>query len=142
MGIVARYNSQDISIYLSHVLQNIEQRIIALFNKEGRKFVDDAKAMTAKEGSFNNRTFNLRSSIGYYIFANGKLVDQYFSGNAEGKRAADEAVLNIPMLSRGYQLIGIAGMDYAVAVESRGYNVITVQATMTIVSLRSQLKAA
>lgn len=138
MGLRPLYSPKDISIYISHVFQNVERSIIGIFQKDGKEFVDRAKAMTANEGSFNNDTWNLRSSIGYYIFAGPKLVDSYFEGNPEGKTAADEAVARIPRIN-GYQLIGIAGMFYAIYVESKGYNVISTQANIAFVNIRSHL---
>jgi hypothetical protein len=138
VGLKAKYTPQDIAIYLSHVFQNIEKSVIAVFKQDGKEFVDKAKAMTAQEGSFNNRTWNLRSSIGYYIFAGPKLVDSYFEGNAAGKAASDEAVARIPRIN-GYQLIGIAGMFYAIYVESKGYNVISTQTNMAFVNIRTHL---
>jgi hypothetical protein len=41
----------------------------------------------------------------------------------------------------GYQLIGVAGMEYASEVEARGYNVITSQADTAIIDLTSSLKS-
>jgi hypothetical protein len=39
----------------------------------------------------------------------------------------------------GYQLIGVAGMDYASHVESKGYNVITSQGDIALVNIERLL---
>ena len=47
----------------------------------GEKFVNKARL----EGNYKDRTGNLRSSIGYIILLNGKIVNQNFSGKTKGK---------------------------------------------------------
>lgn len=141
MGIVARFTPLDIAIYLSHVLRNAERQIILALNRAGKEFADEAKSMTYANGGFHDDTGDLRSSIGYFVLANGRVIDSYFSGNVAGREAANLALASIPKIM-GYQLIGIAGMDYAAAVESKGYNVITVQATMAFINLRSYIRQA
>jgi len=141
MGLTPKYTKSDVSQYISLVLLETQRRIVEVFKQDGKTFVDSAKAMTAAQGSFKDHTFDLRSSIGYYIYAGNTLVDSYFSGNAAGKEAADEAVKNIPRIN-GYQLIGIAGKFYAIYVESKGYNVISVQSNMAMVNLRTHLSKA
>jgi hypothetical protein len=138
MGLTPKYTKSDVSRYISLVLLETQRRIVEVMKQDGKTFVDSAKAMTAEQGSFKNHTFDLLSSIGYYIFAGNTLVDSYFSGNAAGKEAADEAVKSIPRIN-GYQLIGIAGMFYAIYVESKGYNVISTQTNMAFVNIITHL---
>ena len=52
--------------------------------------------------------------------------------------AAKRAIGGIP--KGGYQLIGVAGMEYASYVESMGYNVITSQQDTVLVDLKDLLK--
>jgi len=136
-----RYNARDIAIYVSHVIANAEKTILDVLRSEGKAFVDDAKGMTYAEGGFRDNTGVLRSSIGFYLFAKSTLIEEYFEGEPEGKVAADQAVDTIPRIN-GYQLIGIAGADYAAEVESRGLNVITVQSTIALVNIRTHLLRA
>lgn len=79
-------------------------------------------------GSFNDQTGNLRSSIGYIVVYDGKIVKEDFNhgggpiGKAEGKQFAEyQAALN----PKGWALITVAGMEYAAFVEAKGYDVIT-----------------
>ena len=41
----------------------------------------------------------------------------------------------------GYQLIGVAGMDYASYLESRGFNVITSQSVTALKSVEESVRA-
>lgn len=79
-------------------------------------------------GSFNDQTGNLRSSIGYIIVYDGKIVEEDFNhgggpiGQQQGREFAEyQAALN----PTGWALITVAGMEYAAFVEAKGYDVIT-----------------
>src|SRR5574343_1396038 len=114
MGLTAKYKPADIATFITQsVFREMEDHIISSLKQAGQNFVDSAKFMTSEQGSFTDRTGDLRSSIGYYIYASQKQVDSYFSGNAAGKEAADNAVSKITKHRKCYQLIGIAGMSYA-----------------------------
>ena len=108
---------------LQEHIGQIEQRTVEALQYAGEEFVNNARM----NGNYTDDTGNLRSSIGYVILKDGQPIKQNFSGRSnegvlEGKKAADEIGQQFP---RGYVLIGVAGMSYAAAVESRGYDVIT-----------------
>lgn len=117
--------------------QRIEKGLVDVLNQVGLTFVRDARNMSKAKGGFGDDTGNLRSSIGYFILKNGVIISdnfkQYKQG-VEGKPMADR-ILNEVRSKASYQLIGVAGMDYASYVESKGYNVITAQAELAVVSL-------
>ena len=69
---------------------------------------------------------------------NGKIVSSKFNGTQKGMAEAIQALNDVPNKS-GYQLIGVAGMDYASHVESKGYNVITSLSVVALVDLRKSL---
>lgn len=79
-------------------------------------------------GSFNDQTGNLRSSIGFIVMYDGKVVHQDFThsggteGQAEGLAFAEKLGKEYP---KGWTLITVAGMEYAGFVEAKGYDVIT-----------------
>ena len=81
-------------------------------------------------GKYIDRTGNLRSSIGYVVVNNGIIVTQ---GNSqkylEGTLGETNGVKFVRDLAarnnKGMVLIVAAGMNYAVYVEARGYNVLT-----------------
>lgn len=84
-------------------------------------------------GTYTDRTSNLRSSIGFMIKDNGRVIAENFqhagAGTADGSNGiakAKSAAEKASMLY-GDQLIAVivAGEDYAVYVESKGFDVIT-----------------
>lgn len=118
-------------IFTAGYVQNVfEDYVKARVNKEiailvriGENFVNDART----KGEYSDDTGNLRSSIGYILVNDGKVIKQNLSGkDAEGKiEAADYANVLKEKYSKGLVLIGFAGMNYAAAVEAKGYDVIT-----------------
>lgn len=160
MGITPRFKQSDILKETQKGLRTIENGIIRILKYAGEKFVKDARdalkisgdweqrILTEKEiakgrtqpkwGDFLDQTGNLRSSIGYYVLNDGKIVIDDFQGTQEGI-AAGRAALELVKIKRGYQLIGVAGMDYASYVESKGYNVITSQSVVAIEGLEKSL---
>jgi hypothetical protein len=69
-------------------------------------------------GDYLNQTGNLRNSIGYFILKDGVIIEDH--GDNKARIIAEEVAS-----SSGISLIVVAGMDYAAAVEAKGYNVIT-----------------
>jgi len=90
----------------------------------GEKFVNDAR----NGGSYHDRTGNLRSSIGFMIFEDHKPDKSYFPGDKkEGVEAGKELAKSVDSESNknSIAIIGTAGMEYAAAVESKEYTVLT-----------------
>ncbi len=139
MGLIPRFNNMDVLMELQKGYRTIENGIIKVFQFVGEEFVTDARNMTKPEGGFGDVTGNLRSSIGYFILKDGVVINENLQGTAEGISSAKEILGSIPKGS-GYQLIGVAGMEYASAVESRGLNVITSQSDTALISLERMLK--
>ena len=95
------------------------------------QFVGESSLKYAREnGSFQDRTGNLRSSEGYSVVEDGKLVNEsnserFFDGSegvSAGKSFRTELAAKY---GKGITLIVAAGMDYAEEVESKGYDVLT-----------------
>lgn len=80
-------------------------------------------------GGFWDRTGNLRSSIGYAVISDGSVKIERFKkhvGGEEGIAAGKRLVKEISLkYNKGMVLVITAGMEYAAAVESKGYDVIT-----------------
>lgn len=144
MGIIPRNtNMQESLKELRRGYRTIENGIIKILQYAGEQFVKDARdglniAGAFPKGDYTDRTVNLRSSIGYFVLNNGVLVDSFIDGTADGVAAGKELLKSIPQ--SGYQLVGVAGMDYASYVESKGYNVITSQKDMAIVNIERLLQ--
>lgn len=126
----------------SDQLRNIEKAIIATLAKNGEDFVREARENLNIDGSFDkgdytDRSTNLRNSIGYFILKDNKVVHSGFPGGRT--KEAQSALGEIPNRP-GYRLIGMAGMEYASKVESRGYNVITSQSFVIVEMLAKDLE--
>jgi S-methylmethionine-dependent homocysteine/selenocysteine methylase len=106
----------------------------------GLEFVKEAR--TARR--YIDRTGNLRSSIGYFVLEEGKVVKKggfspvsstATAGPSEGREFIAKIASEYP---EGIVLIGVAGMSYAAYVEAHGLNV-TDSATVLAKRLVPQL---
>jgi hypothetical protein len=96
------------------------------------------------EGGFGDVTGNLRSSIGYFIVKDGKVIKENVKLSDKGTdrhSGISQAKTFIQGIkeSDGLRIYGVAGMEYAQEVESRGLNVITVQADLAVIELKGML---
>ena len=123
MALVPKFNMADVNKYIKGQQELIEQAIINRLKFVGEKFIRNARS----NDTYKDRTGNLRSSIGYVIIKDGQQISDFFPGNkpdgkAKGLKVAQDAALKFP---DGIVLICVAGMDYAAAVESNNYDVLT-----------------
>lgn len=127
-GMPPLFSGDDIKRWFDHFQDRAEEKILKLLMAGGEKFV----AIARKSGSYDDQTGNLRSSIGYVIAKDGEVIISNFkesnkgsdksTGKEKGHRVAEDISLSF---SGGYILVGVAGMDYAAAVEAKGYEVVT-----------------
>jgi hypothetical protein len=129
MGIRAKGN---VKTRFRDLRKRLDEAIILRLSKVGEDLVNYARSIPPETG-FSDQTGNLRSSIGYIIVYNGKVINKDFtsvSGHkpkpVDGKTIGENHALNLSKNhSSGYALIFVAGMEYAYAVESRGRDVLT-----------------
>jgi len=162
MGIKRITTDKQISDDINRQSKSIGAGIINILNIVGWQFVSDARdslkidtsAFPARRkptekdgkkkqpgtGDYMDDTGNLRGSIGYFILLNGVVIYTNMQGPGKGITAAQTMLTKVPVKS-GYQLIGVAGMNYASYLESQGFNVITSQAFVAMVSFDAQIKA-
>lgn len=109
----------------------VYERILAAYERAGEKFIEDCRSQPQvhAEGFYQDQTTNLRNSIQYFIYHNGELVK-----NSEVETTDTNSVADM-VPKEGFCLIGLAGMNYASHVESKGYNVITTQKEALFVNL-------
>lgn len=144
MGIKPRFKQPEVLMELRKGYRTIENGIIQILQYAGEQFVKDAREgmnispAAFPKGNYRDQTANLRSSVGYFILKDGAIVNQSLQGTSEGMTAARAVLGTIPQ-KEGYQLVGVAGMDYASHVESKGYNVITSQGDIAIVNIERLL---
>ena len=127
MPLIPGFTQGGINRRINRWVVSIEQRTIWALAQVGEACTNAAREKTPAEGSFNDQTGNLRSSIGYIVARDGNILTGKFEGKtaegkAQGQKIADEVLRKNP---RGFVLIVVAGMEYAAAVESKGKDVIT-----------------
>lgn len=96
----------------------------------GEVFIKDAR--TKSVGTFVNRTTRLRNSIGYVVSRDGVVKKSDFKSysvsgelDAEGQALGLQYATELAQQTQGYALICVAGADYGLYVEAKGYDVIT-----------------
>lgn len=138
MALKATYNEAEGLRELMHEAEKIETLIVEAMQMAGETFIRDARNQPQDHASgyYKDVTTNLRNSIQYFIFHNGEEVKSSESISSGANKMKVSAFVK----STGYQLIGIAGMSYASEVESRGLNVISIQADQCIVDLSEYFK--
>lgn len=147
MGIKAKFNRADVRRMIQSDWAKIEANLFSIMAYVGESYLTKVRAGLSidsgafPKGNYQDQTANLRSSTGYFILKDGLIVKGNTSGTPEGQQAAKSMLGSLPKLKRGYQLIGVAGMDYASRLEAMGYNVISSQAEVAMVDLSKQLKA-
>ena len=125
-GLTPLWTDDMVEDFFDRFIDRAEERILKLLSASGELFVRVARLY----GSYKDHTGNLRSSIGYVIAKDGKIISSNFEvspngtekakGLERGKKLANEVS---SLYKGGYVLIGVAGMDYAACVEAMGYDV-------------------
>jgi hypothetical protein len=165
MGLVPKFTNADIEKMVRVKMERIEQVILLRLQRIGEQFITDART----NGSYTDRTGNLRSSIGYVVLRNGEQyskggfapvkgsvagpktkagrLDRRFKVNrgkldvGQGEIKGKAALSEaIGRFPRGYVLIVVAGMSYAAAVESKGKDVLTGSSQTAVVSLKNAME--
>lgn len=149
MGITPKFSSADVRRDIERQWAKIEAQLLSIIFRVGEQFVSDARraigidAGAFPKGDYQDQTANLRSSIGYAVLRDGQIVKLNLEGKGkqEGMAAAMSLLGTIPKTPNGYQLIGMAGMEYASYLEAMGYNVISSQSEVALADLSKMLKA-
>lgn len=111
-----------------YIERQIERQLAVIertLNYIGEQCVNAAKA----SNGYKDRTGNLRSSTGYILVCDGRVVRQSkfdpVSGGAEGGKSGEEYAKKLAMnYPNGYALIVVAGMNYAAYVSAKGRDVL------------------
>jgi len=137
MPLIPGFPQGDIDGRINRFTVSIEQRIIWTLAMVGENFVNDARNIR----TYQDQTGNLRSSIGYIIARDGNIIQENIEGKAEGRSQAKKIAEEVLRENKkGFVLIVIAGMEYAAAVESKGYDVITGSVPAAKALLKSKIK--
>lgn len=119
---IAQINAQ-----IKEMTERQEQVLLRTLSYVGETCVNEARSYNGK--AYTDQTGNLRSSVGYVIAVDGKVlfsssfgaVKNGNEGASKGKAYANELVSKYP---KGVVLILVAGMKYASYVAGKGYNVL------------------
>ena len=134
----ANFDANQIRQYLLQQQERIEAAVLSALQRVGETFITNAR----NNDTYKDRTGNLRSSIGYVVLKNGEQVGGSFPGSGEGVSTGENVIDDISSrFPTGYVLIVVAGMDYAAAVESKGYDVLTSGSKIAIDDLKKSLQA-
>lgn len=99
--------------------------------------------------TYQDQTNVLRSSIGYVVYQRGEKVAEFFAaagvgpdgsgaeGIERGKQVANQAAIEYPNDIVG---VMVAGADYALYVESKGYDVLTGPASLLLTTFQKNLR--
>ena len=122
-GLTPIFGTSYVANVFKDYIATAVNREVAILIRVGETFVNTAR----QKHEYTDRTGNLTSSIGYILILDGKIVNQNFSGSKpEGVNAAKKFAEQITNeYSKGLVLVGFAGMNYAAAVESKNYDVIS-----------------
>lgn len=122
-GMKALFNMNQVRSVLQAKVDEAKQKNVEALQYLGEEFINKAR----QDGNYTDRTGNLRASVGYVILEDGKEIYSSFPGETnEGVESARDTINEVSAgYNSGLVLIGVAGMNYAAAVESLGYDVIT-----------------
>lgn len=143
-GLTPMWTDSEVERFLDYFVDRAGEKMFLLLQRAGEEFVKLAR----ESGQYKDHTGNLRSSIGYVIVANGKIIARNFeksdkgTDRTTGKNEARNLTNELSRLYRkGLVLIGVAGMDYAVHVEAiKNKDVISSAATHTEDWIKKQSK--
>lgn len=121
-GLTPLWKKSDIRKLFDKLGERAEFVIMDLLQRTGEEFVKVARL----SGQYIDHTGNLRSSIGYVIVKDGEIIGKDFklsekegSDKQTGKREGEQLAMDlVKTFTKGYVLIGVAGMKYAVFVEA------------------------
>ncbi len=134
-SIKAKFTEANVKVITDRFKALLDTRLLTIVQRAGEQFVADARSTD----TYKDQTGNLRSSIGYVILKDGKRITEAYDDTVkpvlkqDGTLAKDQPINSAKTIidfiaekyPTGYVLVGIAGMQYAAAVESRGFDVIT-----------------
>lgn len=117
--------TSEINAYIEKQMQTWRKLIVRNFIYVGEQVLNAARSTD----SYKDQTGNLRSSIGYVVVEDGRVVSasnfetvkQGGKGSADGRQYAMDLARKFP---QGIVLIVCAGMNYAAYVSAKGLDVL------------------
>lgn len=140
MAIKEKFNIDKLFEEVYAKVEDIQDAVIQAIGAACIQTVNKARELPSLSAEFRNKPHKpnyiddsglLRGSIGYVIYDHGQKVQENFEnkggekgseGVTNGRAVAEKAAANYPDCIVG---VIVAGADYALFVESKGYDVIT-----------------
>lgn len=142
MGMTQKTPMVEIDRYIEEQLKRMTEALIRNLQYVGERTIIHARSLPSPSAAafkgkripphqpnYIDWTANLRSSIGYVIASDGKIVSQStFENTASGAEGAKSGIQYAKEVVRkfpeGIVLIVVAGMQYASYVSGKGYDVL------------------
>lgn len=128
--------------YVIKQQENAREGAINVLKYVGLECIKEAR----ESGKYTDQTGNLRSSVGYAILENGKVInqstfDKVKSTAVEAQGKGEDLIKRLSSIyNTGLVLVVVAGMEYAAYVEARGYNVLNSAETLAKTLVPKMLK--
>lgn len=139
MGLRYTGNMEAFRKQVQEAQNRLNQATLMRLSRLGEQAVEHAKSIPPEIG-FKDVTTNLRSSIGYSVYFNGNRMNSTFSGTQKGSNTgssfADEVSRSYPT---GWVLVVVAGMEYAIEVESRGKDVLSSAENLVFLKMPTEI---
>ena len=115
----------EIDRYIDARVETLKKEVVRRLSHIGEQVINAARSTK----SYKDQTGNLRSSIGYVIAVDGRVVEvssfEVVKDGHEGSKGGKEyALQKISEFPRGIVLLIVAGMTYAQHVSDRGLEVL------------------
>jgi len=120
-SIVPLWSPFEVEQFYNNLADRADKIIFNMLRGTGEEFVKIAR----KKKTYQEHSGNLKSSIGYAVIKNGKIINENYEMSDKGfdkKTGISEAKKLVAKLAiennKGWLLIGMAAMKYAFIVES------------------------
>lgn len=145
MPITVEMNGKTFGEWLNAKIEGKEKKIVAILEKVGLDCLSEAR----KNGKYTDRTGNLRSSTGYAVVFDGKIVQESdfqtvkgqsgIKNTGKGSMTGRELLESLCSKEQGTALIFVAGMNYAKYVEAKNFNVLESAYSLAKKQIKSDL---
>jgi len=112
---------KELAQKLREYIERDKENIILVLHR----IVQEAVNWARENGSYTDRTGNLRNSIGYSIFQNGEEIDSFGNAPAQANKDVVIRLVRNRIPKKGLALVVFAGMEYGIYVEAKGYIVLS-----------------
>jgi hypothetical protein len=125
--ITADFSMAELNAIINQETEVWFDELVDQYRLAGKSFVERA----IQKASFNNITWNLRSSIGYVIMFDGQIIESFFKdlvAGTEGQEVGEDYakfILSLIDDGEGLSMALVAGEEYAYYVEAKGKDVIS-----------------